>query len=286
MKSVIYSSFALALVLSFSSCGYESPKYKALKAQTDSIKAVQQALERDTKEYMYVFDHIGRSADKIKNKEADHILQIKTKLNNEANALVNDNIAKLNTLLQSNQEETEDLKKQVRRNAFRAAELQRNVDRLSSLLEEECSKTAMLQSEVAAKDSTLAAMDETLKSLNAELEDVKKKLAGQADLIARHEDELFSGYYIAGSKAELKNKKILVGGCKTALFPEEADRNDFTKVNILTTTSIELPASVKGKILSSHPKASYQLTKEGNVKVIKIINPEAFWSITKYLVIR
>ena len=47
MKSAIYPSLALAAVLSFASCGYESPKYKALKAHTDSIAAVQQSLAED-----------------------------------------------------------------------------------------------------------------------------------------------------------------------------------------------------------------------------------------------
>ncbi len=179
MKSAIYPSLALAAVLSFASCGYESPKYKALKAHTDSIAAVQQSLARDVQEYLYVFDHIGQSAGKIMNKEADHVQQIKTKLNNENNARVNDNIAKLNTLLQANQEEMEALKKQASRNAFRATKLQREVDRVKALLEEECAKTATLQAEVTAQDSTIAALDNTLKALNTELADAKKQLGEQ-----------------------------------------------------------------------------------------------------------
>lgn len=286
MKSIIYPSLALAFMLSFASCGYESPKYKALKAHTDSLAVMKLSLEKDVKEYLYVFNHIGESADKIKGKEADHIQQIKTKLNNDANAQVNDNIAKLNSLLQTNQEEIETLKKQVRHNAFKATELKREVDRINALLEEECAKTATLQSDIAKKDSTLAALDATLKALNTELAEAKKQLADQAALIEQYKDELFSGYYITGSKADLKKKKVLSGGCKNTLFAEGAKQADFTKVNILETKSIKLPESVKGKILSSHPKASYKLTKEGNEKTLQIINPEAFWSITKYLVIR
>lgn len=286
MKSAIYPSLALAAVLSFASCGYESPKYKALKAHTDSIAAVQQSLARDVQEYLYVFDHIGQSAGKIMNKEADHVQQIKTKLNNENNARVNDNIAKLNTLLQANQEEMEALKKQASRNAFRATKLQREVDRVKALLEEECAKTATLQAEVAAQDSTIAALDNTLKALNTELADAKKKLGEQKELIDKYEDELFTGYYIAGKKSVLKQKAVLAGGCQATLFAEGADKKDLTKVNILETTSIKLPDNVKGKLLSSHPKASYKLTKENGEKTLEITDAEAFWSITKYLVIR
>lgn len=288
MKSAIYSSLAIVLAFSFTSCGYESPKYKALKAHADSIVAVQRALERDVKEYVYVFNHLGKSADKIKEKEAGHIQQIKTKLDAAANTMVNDNIAKLNTLLQSDQEEVDALKKQVRRNAFRAVELQRELEQISALLEKEMAKTDNLQTEIAIKDATLAALDETLKSLNAELDSLKRQLAEHAELIDRYEDELFSGYYITGSKSELKEKKVISksGLCKTALFHEKANKSDFTKVNILETTVIKLPDSVKGKILSAHPKASYKLSMRGADKVIEITNSADFWSITKYLVIQ
>lgn len=287
MRSTIYS-VAFVLMLAFTSCGYESPKYKALKAQTDSITNLQQCLEKDIREYVYVFNHIGKSADKIQNNEADHIQQIKTKLKNEDNAMVNDNIAKLNFLLQANQEEIENLKKQARRNAFRAKELEKNVERVTLLLEEESMKSAVLQSEVEAKDSTLTELETALAALTIELDEAKLQLAEQAEIIAENEDELFSGYYITGSKSELKKKKVLTtsGLCKTHLFQEEVNAANFEKVNILDTNIIVLPSSVKGKILSSHPKSSYKLKKDGDNKVIEILNPEIFWSVTKYLVIQ
>ena len=79
---------------------------------------------------------------------------------------------------------------------------------------------------------------------------------------------------------------VLAGGCQATLFAEGANKKNLTKVNILETTSIKLPDNVKGKILSSHPKASYKLTKENGEKTLEITDAEAFWSITKYLVIR
>jgi len=287
MKPLFYS-MAFALMFAFTSCGYESPKYKALKAQSDSIKVIQQSLEKDVKEYTYVFNHMGQSLNKIESKEADHIQQIKTKLNNEENAKVNDNIAKFNSILQSNQQEVDELKKQARHSAFRAAELQRNVDRITSLLHEETAKTTALQSEVATKDSILSVLTAQLRLSTSELNDTKKQLAAQAGLVAKYEDELFFGYYITGSKSELNQKKVLTkaGLCKTILFQEDVNKANFTKINILETTEIKLPTSVKGKILSSHPKSSYKFEKQGDDKVIQITNSEKFWSITKYLVIQ
>ena len=287
MKSIIYP-LAFVLAIAFSSCNYESPKYKALKAQNDSIKTVQQALERDAQEYVFIFNHIGKDLDKIKNKEGEYIGQIKTQLKIEENAAVNDNIAKINSIFQANQEEIGKLKKQARHNAFRASELQRNVDTIRLQLEEETTKNVTLQDEVAAKNVNIDKLNADLQALTTELDATKKQLADQTSLVAKYEVDLFTGYYITGSKSDLRNKKVLTktGLCKTALFYEAANNANFTKVNILETTVITLPNSVKGKVLSAHPKSSYRFAKQGDDKVIQITNPEIFWSITNYLVIQ
>ena len=43
----------------------------------------------------------------------------------------------------------------------------------------------------------------------------------------------------------------------------------------------------KAKLLTTHPAASYELTKGADKNLtLKINDPEAFWSISKYLVVR
>ncbi len=287
MKSILYIPLS-ALIFALNSCGYESPKYKALRAQADSISMLQQSLERDLNEYIYIFNEIDNGIDRIKNKKATQIIPFKTKLSEEENAKVINNIAKINSLLQTNQGEVDELKKQIRHNSFKAKSLQNEIDSLALLLEKETMKINALQNEKEEKDYTLALLEAALDELNKELEDTKKQLAEQKELIAKHEEELFTGYYITGSKAELKNKKILTksGLFKTLLFQEEVNPSNFTKINILETNEIKLPDFTQGKVLSTHPRSSYKLTKKGNEKIIQILNPEKFWSVTKYLVIQ
>jgi len=287
MKSFIYP-LTLVLVLSFASCGYESPKYKALKAQNDSITAVQQSLERNAKEYVYVFDYLNKSLDKIEGKETNQIQSIATKLNDEENAAVNSSITKFNSLLESNQEEIEALKTQARRNAFKVVELQRNVQQLKEEKEEVASLLPELKNEIEAKNSALNSLNINIQTLTVELDATKKQLADQLALVAKYEADLFTGYYIIGTKSELRGKDVLTkaGLCKTILFQKEVNNAAFTKINILEATEIKLPESVKGKVLSAHPKSSYRFTKQGDDKLIQITNPEKFWSVTKYLVIQ
>ncbi|NDV46387.1 hypothetical protein D0T49_04950 [Paludibacter sp. 221] len=287
MKSVFYT-VAIVLLFASTSCVEKSQKYKALQSKNDSIMSVQEALAKDVREYQFVFSHIEKGIQKVESKEADHIQQIKTKLSNDENAKVNDNIAKLNSLLQAQKEELDQMKTQLNRTSYRAKELQRNVESLKNKLAEETMKVTVLQSEAQAKDSTIQVMESTLRNLTMELEATTSQLAAQAELVAKHEAELYTGYYIAGSKGDLKKADVLTkaGLCKTALFDKGVNKGVFTQVNILETQTIVLPASIKGKMLSSHPKASYKLEKQGDDKVIRIINPDEFWSVTKYLVIR
>lgn len=49
----------------------------------------------------------------------------------------------------------------------------------------------------------------------------------------------------------------------------------------------ELPLNVsKARILTNHPSASYELENVGGQKVIRIINPDQFWSLSNYLMIQ
>ncbi len=289
MKPFVYPVLVAIMMFALCSCEYESPKYKALRAQTDSISAVNLSLTQDIGEYHHAFDYIGKSIEQITNEQVAHVLHIKTKLSEESNALINDNIDKLNTLLntliQSHQEEIDKLKRQVRRNAFRAAELQREVDRINILIAEECAKTDSLQGEVAAKEAEILRLDGELMALQEELLVTKAELNAQKELAEKYAEELFTGYYIAGKKSELKRKNVLAGGGNAILFPKGANKNIFTKVNILETTTIPLPDDIKGKVLSSHPQSSYKLVAGKDGKVLEILNPEKFWSVTNYLVI-
>ncbi|MCD7711079.1 MAG: hypothetical protein LUI04_07010, partial [Porphyromonadaceae bacterium] len=92
-------------------------------------------------------------------------------------------------------------------------------------------------------------------------------------------------YYAMGKKKELKAQGIIVG--KTTLTGPSVDASNFTEVDLRELSSIDFPPTVKKAVLlTSHPAGSYTLVKEGKVMTkLTIDNPEAFWSVSKYLVI-
>ena len=63
------------------------------------------------------------------------------------------------------------------------------------------------------------------------------------------------------------------------------NKDYFTKIDIRVDKVIKL-YSKSAKVLTSHPAGSYSLDKDANgLYTLRISNPTAFWSVSKYLVV-
>ena len=64
------------------------------------------------------------------------------------------------------------------------------------------------------------------------------------------------------------------------------NKNFFTKIDIRVDKEIKL-YSKSAKILTMHPSSSYTLATDAKDQyVLRITNPQLFWSTSKYLVIQ
>jgi hypothetical protein len=69
---------------------------------------------------------------------------------------------------------------------------------------------------------------------------------------------------------------------------EQADvvKDDFIEIDIRNVAEIPVGAK-KARLLSAHPEGSYEIVKaEDGMAVVKILDPQTFWSVTRYLVVR
>ena len=63
------------------------------------------------------------------------------------------------------------------------------------------------------------------------------------------------------------------------------NKSYFTKIDIRVDKEIKL-YSKSAKILTSHPSSSYTLQQDANKQyILRITNPQIFWSTSKYLVV-
>jgi hypothetical protein len=112
-----------------------------------------------------------------------------------------------------------------------------------------------------------------------------QKAKDEVDNIVNIQDEMLNtGWYVYGTKKELKESKILVDG--NVLKDGGFDADYFTKIDIRNT--IVIPLNSKSvKILTTHPEDSYTLIKGSNGEyTLRIKDPSIFWSVSKYLVVR
>ncbi len=92
-----------------------------------------------------------------------------------------------------------------------------------------------------------------------------------------------TGWYVFGTKSELKAQRILDGG---KVLQGSFNKGYFTKIDIRVNKEIKL-YSKSARLLTAHPSSSYTLTTDTNGQyVLRITDPQTFWSTSKYLVIQ
>ncbi len=186
-----------------------------------------------------------------------------------------EDIAGIDALLAENRSLMEKLRKQAKKSAASIAELEQTV--------------ADLESTVAAKDTEIVALKEQLSSANSSLATLIEMYRDKSQLADMQRGELNTAWYAVGTSKELRANGVLSKsggvagiGATDKLNTESLPQNYFTRMDI--TTTLEIPVmGKKAKLATSHPAGSY--TFEGGAEKLVIKDPNAFWSMSKYLVV-
>ena len=104
----------------------------------------------------------------------------------------------------------------------------------------------------------------------------------KAQTISTQDKALNSAWFVFGTKKELKEQKILDRG---EVLQSNFNKEYFTKIDIRIDKEIKLYSS-SAEILTNHPAGSYTLQRDAKKQyVLRITDPQTFWSTSKYLVI-
>lgn len=283
----LFSVIVFSLVL-FSSCGFQSSDYKALKAQNDSLLRAKHQMQDEIDGYFSAMNQIEQNIEKIK--ETQGILStqpVGEELDTDARIKVNEDLAYLNEMLQANKDELARLKTRIKRSAFKSEELERTLARLTKSLEEESAKVALLQTELAAKDSLIAQLGTTVDDMGKDIEELKTDVNTKQTKITEQDETIHTAWYVFGTRKELKEQKIITSDgifSPQRILQSDFNKSYFVRIDARKTKSIPL-YSTRAKILTSHPKSSYTLEKDNGNFVLLITDTKEFWSVSKYLVI-
>ena len=275
-------------VLLLSSCGFQSSDYKALKAQNDSLLRAKHQMQDEIDGYFSAMNQIEQNIEKIK--ETQGILStqpVGEELDTDARIKVNEDLVYLNEMLQANKDELARLKSRIKRSAFKSEELERTLARLTKSLEEESAKVALLQTELAAKDSLIAELGNTVDNMGKDIEELKTDVSSKQTKINEQDETKHTAWYVFGTRKELKEQKIITTDgifSPQRILQSDFNKSYFVRIDARKTKSIPL-YSTRAKILTSHPKSAYTLEKENGNFVLLITDTKEFWSVSKYLVI-
>lgn len=291
--------FALSLLLSvvLTSCVENSSKYKALKAQLDSLNTEYGIQSSELDEVFATLNEVEAGLKSIR--ESENIIAVqsqtedgidvpaesKTQIKNDMEAIqeaIKKYQKQIAALKNDNRIQSQQFKKRL--NAL-SKELAEKSDLIKSLTAQLNEKSAQLE----LKTKEVVTLGEVVSNLKNEVNTLSQEEKKLKDKVASQEQELYSVYYIVGSKADLINAGVITKGglFKSAKVSYLSEQDTFVKIDYRNISIINTNAK-KAKILSIHPKGTYTLEEDkesGEVSLI-ISNPAAFWEQTKYLVIQ
>ena len=280
-KTLTFVSVALvALILS--SCVESSKKYQALLAEKESLVVENQKMENDYNATMGILNEVENNLQAIR--DAEGILMVKQE-GSERDQLVSE-LLQLKEVMAVNHARLDSLNDVLAKSNKNNANLRAQVKKLQAQLAEKEEMIAGLQAQIVEKDGQIADLNTQVANLNTDLTKANDEIENLNNEKIATANEMNTVYYLGASKKDLKAKGIMTNAKN--VLKQNVATEEFTKADMRDLTSIVFNAK-KVVVMSSHPVDSYNLVPgvgEDGKKIVtlEITNPEAFWTVTKYLV--
>lgn len=293
MKTVFKKSyvFIAGIALFAMSCVESSTAYKKIKAENDALRLENVKFEEEVNGMLGTLEEVESNFESIRQAE-NYILvqqQAGMELNSTKRERFKQNMQLITNTLKKNKEQIADLQSQLDKSSIKSASLQKTISRLSSELNQKAIMIASLQEELSRKNIRIDELDGMLASMNEDLEDLATTSATQKEKLDTQDQLLHTAYYCFGTSKELKLQKILSGGglfSKSKVLQPGFNKDYFLEIDIRKVKEIPLFTG-KATLKSSHPQGSYEFVEddENGDLTFLILDENAFWSLSKYLVI-
>ncbi|MDL2224266.1 hypothetical protein LJB92_03020 [Bacteroidales bacterium OttesenSCG-928-M06] len=282
MKKVVLICSVLTLILS--SCGKHSSEYKKLQAEKDSLAFAHAQTTSELDQVLLLFNEIEENFNSIKS--AENYLSVQTNTPGELTPSVKERIQSnmqfITETLDKNRKQISDLENKLKNSNLKSSQLSKTLDNLRAELDQKTMALVAMRDELERKNEEIAELSANVTTLSNDVQTLRTQANLQLETIKEQQAEINTVYYCFGTSKELKAQNILDGSQIGTNF----NKNYFIPQNINTLKVIPLYAK-KGKLISKHPDGSYEFGKDANGQAeLRILDPQNFWSLTKYLVIQ
>lgn len=276
----IFLVLALASI-AFWACNNKSEEVNTL---ADSLSNVNEGLkmvvtEKDSsiESFIVAFNEIQENLTEVKAKQkmiSTNSSDAELKKNMKEQII--DDIQSINDLMEKNKQKISSLKAKLEKSKGKVDELEKMITFLTTQIEE--------------KDLEITDLKNQLERLNIEVTEITAKYEEKTEESNQKTEQLNTAYYTIGTTKELKEKGVLtkeggfIGLGKTKKLAGDFNKSYFTKVDIMQNKSFVLNAK-KAKLITTHPSSSYKIEGVKTADKLVILNPQEFWSASKYLVL-
>lgn len=279
MKRIFYFVICLAML---TACENKQAPQVQNNETADSLQRIIDQKDNEINDMLSTLNEIQDGFRQISAAENRVTIAKDGEATNKASQIRND-MAFIAQTMRHNRELIAKLQKQAREGNIAAEQLKSTIENLTAELEERGRQLEALRTELASKDVIIQNLDQTVTTLNENVASLKTETEEKSTTISNQDKQLHTAWYVFGTKKELKANHVLESG---KLLQSNFNKNYFTKIDIRVEKEIKL-YSKSAKILTSHPSSSYTLVQDASKQyILRINNPDTFWSTSKYLVIQ
>ena len=141
-----------------------------------------------------------------------------------------------------------------------------------------------LKNELSNKNKKIKTLETTVTHMSGEIEKLTEEAVQLETVLQVQTDYINKGYFWIASNKEMQNYGVVKRFSKVDL--SSAPVSEFVEVDIRNFTEVSISSPIV-KILSPVPANSYYIENYNDgTSVLKITNPNSFWSLSSYLVIQ
>ena len=277
-KLMLLGLCALALV----GCKQEQVKTdNSMVSMRDSLNKIIEQKNNEINDFLSVINEVEEGFREI-NEAQGRVSVAKSGEGANKKQLIRENVEFIQQTMRQNKALIAKLRQQLRESSINSDALKKTIDNLVAQLEDKDVQLQYLRAELDSKDIHITELNEDIANLNSNVSTLTEEGKKKTQTINNQDTALNTAWFVYGTKSELKAQNILVDG---RVLQDNFNKDYFTKIDIRVDKEVKL-YSRSAKMLTSHPSSSYTLQKDANKQyVLRITNPQLFWSTSKYLVI-
>ena len=276
--------FILAMcAIAMASCNENAKKAEAqARAERDSLNQVIAQKDDEINDMMTTLIDIEDGFREITEAQ-NRVTLAKSGEGTNTKQRITENFQFIQSMMQQNKDLINKLKQQVRESSIKGDKLKKVIASLTEQMETKDKQIAELVEQLEMKDIHIGELKYEIGSLKDDQRSLQDENEAQSKTINAQDKQLNTAWFAYGTKDELKKQRILDGG---KVLQSNFNKEYFTKIDIRVDKEIKL-YSKSAKLLTTHPADSYTLQPDANKQyVLRITDPQTFWSTSKYLVVQ